>query len=391
MLPAPGIEANPPELSAQQLPTSAQSHLRLSLLTAREWHRVSEVWAELANSSPYSSFYLSADWVTTWIESFGDVIRPQIVLFEQGDRAVGVCLLTNAIESRGPFHVRRTYLNMGGEPAPDRTFMEFNNILCLPGFECEIARLLAIHARTLEWNEFVIAGICPGPVLKALQAAGFPDLAAYVAQRESPYVDLDMLRSSRIAYVDSLSPNTRSQLRRSLKRYAANGPLTTEAAADLSTAEAFFEEMCRLHQATWILRGQRGSFGPGRRLEFHRALIRRAWPNRGVDFIRVSCGSQTIGVLYNFLQAGKVYFFQSGFDYNNDGRFKPGLITHACAIQHYLGLGFREYDFLAGDVRYKRSLATSSRPLAWVVFARPSIKLACIEMMRAIKRRLRRK
>jgi CelD/BcsL family acetyltransferase involved in cellulose biosynthesis len=93
-----------------------------------------------------------------------------------------------------------------------------------------------------------------------------------------------------------------------------------------------------------------------------------------------------VGVLYNFVQDGKVYFFQGGFNYQEDKHLKPGLATHACAIQHYLDLGFRDYDFMVGDARYKSSLAPSSRALAWVVFRRSSIKLATIDLLRAVKR-----
>ena len=44
-----------------------------------------------------------------------------------------------------------------------------------------------------------------------------------------------------------------------------------------------------------------------------------------------------------------------------------GMLTHALAIEHYRQRAMREYDFLAGDARYKRSLANSSRDLHWTV------------------------
>ncbi|MGB0109168.1 MAG: GNAT family N-acetyltransferase, partial [Terriglobales bacterium] len=102
-----------------------------------------------------------------------------------------------------------------------------------------------------------------------------------------------------------------------------------------------------------------------------------------------SAGEETIGILYNFVHKGKVSFYQSGLNYTKDKHLKPGLVTHACAIQECLALGFDDYDFLAGDARYKRSLAKDSRHLAWVVFARSSLKLALIEFLRAVKRKVR--
>lgn len=49
---------------------------------------------------------------------------------------------------------------------------------------------------------------------------------------------------------------------------------------------------------------------------------------------------------------------------------KPGLLAHALAIQYYAENGRAEYDFLAGDSQYKRSLTSQSRPLNWSVLYR---------------------
>ena len=144
-----------------------------------------------------------------------------------------------------------------------------------------------------------------------------------------------------------------------------------------------------MHQARRKARDEPGAFAPGRRLQFHKKLIERGCISGRVHLLRVRAGQETIGVLYNLVQNGKVYFYQSGFQYSGARHLKPGLVTHACAIQHYLELGFTDYDFLAGDARYKTSLATASRPMAWTVFARPRIKLAGIELLRVLKRRIR--
>jgi CelD/BcsL family acetyltransferase involved in cellulose biosynthesis len=124
-------------------------------------------------------------------------------------------------------------------------------------------------------------------------------------------------------------------------------------------------------------------------LEFHRTLIRQAFAKGSIQLLRVAAGEETIGILYNFVKNGKIYFFQSGFRYGSDKHLKPGLVTHALAINHYLNAGFNDYDFLAGDAQYKRSLAKDCRQMAWVVFQRPRVKFVVIERLRAIKRRLR--
>ena len=347
------------------------------------------LWVKLADNSPYSSFYLSAEWMGSWLEIFGELLQHQILIFEEQGVVVGACLLVKSNRRQGPFRVRRIYLNTGGEDPADRGTAEFNGLLCSPGYEQAIAKALAAHLSALEWDEFAVDGMCPGPILSELQSDCFPDLLLTRIVRPSFYVNLDHLRQSGIPYESSLSPNTRQQLRRSMRFYSHLGSVRTEVAQDIARVEEFFEEMIQLHNVTWKERGEPGAFASTRRLAFHRSLIRRAFARGCIQMLRVTTANETIGVLYNFVQNGKIYFNQSGFNYNRDKRLKPGFVTHACAIQYGLEQGFSEYDFLAGDTQYKRSLARDCRQLAWVTFAKPTIKLALIDFLRTVKRRVK--
>jgi CelD/BcsL family acetyltransferase involved in cellulose biosynthesis len=90
-------------------------------------------------------------------------------------------------------------------------------------------------------------------------------------------------------------------------------------------------------------------------------------PAGEVDLLRITAGSSTVGYLYNFIHRGRVYAYQSGFDYAGAGAHeKPGLTCHRLAIEHYLSEGMDSYDFLAGEDRYKASLANTSTDLHWV-------------------------
>jgi len=305
-------------LLSDSLPSTSEHLRRVRVLvySVNDWSKVEPLWAKLADSSPYSSFYLSTDWTAAWIEVFGDLLQPEILVFEEEAVAVGACLLVKSTERRGPFEVRRVYLNTGGEDLADRSAMEFNSVLCQAGHELGIAEALGAHLRTREWDEFEVAGICPGPVLSGLQAKAFPELPASIRVRPSFYVGLDRLRQLNISHESSLSPNTRQQLRRSLRLYSKRGAIRTEVAHDLSMAEEFFDEMRELHQTTWKARGEPGAFASARRLAFHRALMRRAFARGAIQMLRVTAGEEIVGVLYNFVQKGKVYFFQSGFNYS---------------------------------------------------------------------------
>jgi CelD/BcsL family acetyltransferase involved in cellulose biosynthesis len=367
---------------------SPRTPVEIKVYEAKDWPQIAPIWSELDRTSPYSSFYLSLHWTSAWLEIFGALLQPEILVFKAEDSPVGVCLLVRANERRGPFRVKQIYLNTGGGDPADRTLMEFNNLLCHAGWEDAVARALGEYLLQLEWDEFSIEGIVPGRMLDSVRSKAFPELTAHVFLRPSYYVDLQQLRQAGISFENSLSVNMREQLRRALRLYSRQGAVRVELAGDLPAAARFFEEMCRLHQARWTARSETGAFAPGRRLDFHRALIQRAFQSGAIHMLRTSAGEETIGILYNFVRGGKVYFFQSGFQYTAEKHLKPGIVTHARALQYYLDAGFADYDLLAGDAQYKRSLAKNCRDMAWVVFRRPKIKLAIIEMLRAGKRRV---
>jgi CelD/BcsL family acetyltransferase involved in cellulose biosynthesis len=127
------------------------------------------------------------------------------------------------------------------------------------------------------------------------------------------------------------------------------------------------DAMAELHQASWIARGQPGSFATPFFRRFHHALIDAAFPGGHVALTAISAAAKVIGILYNFSFRGRILAYQSGFDYDLAGPHgKPGLTCHHAAIRDAFDRGFDVYDFLAGNDRYKRSLADVSEPRYWV-------------------------
>lgn len=258
----------------------------------------------------------------------------------------------------------RTWLNQTGQSLADSVFIEHNGMLVQRGCEAVVAPALRYAVR--QAGALVMSGV-DDSTLAAARAAGWLDLKQ---SRFAPCVDFATLDRP---YLQTLSANARAQIRRSMRLYGAG--LRLERAATLDAAQGFFVEMVGLHQAAWQRRGRPGAFAEPAMRAFHQALIARAWPVGAADLLRISSGAGTIGVLYNFVSAGRVLSYQSGFGYAGaDNRDKPGLVCHAMAIEHYAGRGALVYDLLAGADRYKTSLGRSGQTLHWAVLSRwPSI------------------
>jgi CelD/BcsL family acetyltransferase involved in cellulose biosynthesis len=265
------------------------------------------------------------------------------------------------------------FLGESGDPARDRLYVEYNGVLVRAGADPDPTSACLRAARFARLPDdgwlsrprgLVLSGI-PDSVLAAAGA-----VAGRIRVRQSlpvPWVDLDRLRRSGTDYLASRSANTRQQLRRSDRSWAAAGGLALRRAATVAEALGFLEELEALHQAAWTARGQAGSFADPFFGRFHRTLIARGLPRGEIDLLRITAGTDPVGLLYNFRYRGRVLAYQSGFAYPPaDARRKPGLTCHHLAIRAALTQGQTAYDFLAGADRYKYSLATDTGLLHWI-------------------------
>jgi CelD/BcsL family acetyltransferase involved in cellulose biosynthesis len=254
----------------------------------------------------------------------------------------------------------RYWLNQTGDAVADSVFIEHNGLLIRRGEEGVIAAVLQF-ARQLA-APLVLSGI-DTTMLDVVRAAGWYGLQQ---TRFAPCVEIGGLQKP---YLDTLSANARAQIRRSMRLYGED--LAVATASSLEQALSWFTEMVVLHQVIWRQRGARGAFAESAIVDFHRALIVRAWPDAGVDLLRVTAGGGTVGILYNFLKDGRVSLYQSGFAYGEDARLKPGMVCHTLAIEAYVKRGVRVYDFLGGADRYKKTLSNAGEDLHWATLHKP--------------------
>lgn len=314
------------------------------------------------------SFFQSWTWT-------GCLLRerfPKPVLLEaREDGAIVALALFN--RSGGWLRPDQLWLGASGIAELDSIFIEHNGVLLARGraelltaclrtaLEQPIAPRQRRRARSLILNGVGEDHVRAAHVLGRLRVHQV---------RPSPFVDLAVIRAARRSYLDTLSANARYQIRRSMRRYAAEAPLCIRRAETIDEAHAFLDSLAELHQATWTRRGKPGAFASSSFVRFHRELIARALPRQEVDLLRITAGSAVVGYLYNFRFRGMVSAYQSGFAYAlADSHRKPGLTCHALAIEMYLGTEVQRYDFLAGSDRYKLTLANAQTKQYWLRIA----------------------
>jgi len=352
-----------------------------------DWSAIEPIWRELWEASEPRTMFMSPEWVEAWLHSFGEALDPRLITIHDHSKVVGCCTLVSRRELMLGLPVDRVYLNTAGEAPADDLCVEYNDLLCRPDMADAVADALSHHLQSLRWDELVINGATPSPAMRRLRDCWGSERERTLT-KHARYVDLEAVRGKNHTYLTALSANTREQVRRSKRWYEQSwGPLTVTVCDTTESAVAAFDEMIALHQECWTSRGEAGVFASPSFTATHRRLVERTATDR-IHLVRISAGNHLVGILYNFVVGGRVAFYQSGFSYGTDNRQKPGLVSHASAIEHYVAAGFLEYDFMGRDSRYKRSLGPSSRERHWIIVEQRSRKMRLYARLRSLKRAL---
>lgn len=193
----------------------------------------------------------------------------------------------------------------------------------------------------------------------------------------SPWVDLKNIDADK-GYLSYISKNKRNQIKRSVKEYNLLGDVQIELASNLEQAKYFFEKLEDLHQNEWIKRGKPGAFAEPFFKQFHNQLIDTRFELGELQLVRIfinqETGQEDIGYLYNFIFNNEILFYQSGFNYKESNKYRPGLVSHYLTINECINQKYSKYNFLAGTTQYKQSLSTNSDTLHTITLSRKSIK-----------------
>jgi CelD/BcsL family acetyltransferase involved in cellulose biosynthesis len=365
---------------------SADDHLCVEIEPLPPLDRLGKMWRELESRSD-ARFFLSWTWIGTWLATVD--CRPDLVIARLGCETVGLGLVQVRRKTRHRvMPVQTLHLHQSGMDDQDVITIEYNDFLL--DRRCERRVRAACLQQLMDQGE--IGGERVGEVvLGGLDESRRDQIAALgrpVHERAaagSAFVDLAAIRRSHMSYLDTLKASTARRIRRALKHYRKRGDINLSVAATVDEGLGFFAEAGRLHQQRWTARGHPGAFAYPFYVDFHRKLIRSALPEGKAELVRVAVAGEPIGFLYNFLYRNRVYYYFSGFRFEEDNRLKPGLVCHALCIERHLADGMDVYDFMGGDQRYKLELGEPGPRIVTLVVQRPNWMLAAERPLRRLK------
>ena len=316
-------------------------------------------WIDLESRAD-AEFFVSWHWIGTWLA--GLEALPFILMAKVGEKVIGLAVISLPVTSKSRiFNVSSIYLNQTGNIELDAIATEYNDVLVDREYEervkTECIRHL-IETKRLNgkmWQQFVVSGVVDTPPYIALTAKNRGTIRD-IAITRTVDVDLENIKMSGKTYLEHLSSNTRSQIRRSMKAYKARGELTLTYASSTEEALEYFEQLGGYNKSKWIKKSNHSNFDIPFFVGFHRRLIAENYDKGVIELAKVCAGDRVISYLYNYVYRKKVYFYSSGLVFESENKLKPGLTSHYLCIESHIDRGNRVYDFMAGESRYKSSL-----------------------------------
>lgn len=353
-----------------------------------DFDTVSNIWQSLSSKRRHS-YFVSWGWISTWIKSLPTDIDVRLIAgFAGSEPAIAFFVGQNKRNSHRFIPTRTISLNSTSNRYYDELTIEYNSILFNPSIAID-KELLFGHLNSISWDEFRMPGVSSDFVsdFNLVENINHGPRVLVDEVVNSFFVDLQKIRDAGMDYLRLLSANKRSQIRRSIKQYEAEGKIEIREAESPEESVTMLGQLAALHQQEWEGRGKPGSFSNNYFRQFHTNLIQNRHRENEIQLLHVFNKKGTLGFLYNFIHDGNVLYYQSGFNYSDGNVYRPGLVSHYFAIIHNAEKGLATYNFLAGNSSYKSSLSTNSNSMYWVRFIKNRWRFYFEKKLASLRRR----
>lgn len=186
--------------------------------------------------------------------------------------------------------------------------------------------------------------------------------------------------------IATLSSNTRSKVRRSIKKLIAeHGAIQIETAITEAQKIAFYNGLSSFHISQWQQTEQGSGFSNAMFNQLQKNLLNEQ-PNFAC-INKVSCGSLVLGYAIFYLHNNTAYFYCSGVNHTlSNTHIKPGYVMHVYLMAEFAQNGYSRYDFLGGESQYKQSLADEQVTFHRINIIAPNFRGKMLQWLKQLKR-----
>jgi len=325
-------------------------NIELHLSNQTDIQEVEQQWLELQGRST-CHFFLTWDWIGPWIKQ---TKGPFYILkaLRLGRVVALAFIFEKKRKSLGFYPVNQWWLNRTGDEQYDQSWIEYNDFLIDQAFESDVrSSLIEFISKQPLWDEFIV-GMMSNETEKALHK--LPCSVRYLIEDSGCQVNLKDINISYNSEV--LSRNTRQKINQTQRLLAKQGRVNFNIITSQKEKLKALNCVGAFHIEKWKNTSTPSGFENPTFLKCFEAQLQ----GDNSEVSELTLNDKPIGYLINYLYKGRVYFYLSAFSNEFEGKIKLGLYLHSLTIEHYRSRDFTQYDFLAGQSRYKESLSNSS-------------------------------
>jgi CelD/BcsL family acetyltransferase involved in cellulose biosynthesis len=318
-------------------------------------------WNELCQRMEYATPFATWEWADGWLEIMARDANLLIAVAREDGRAVGILPL-----ARGGSGAWMPLLTMLGV---DRVGADHIAMLAAGELRKEVVAVLLRTALAAAGSgariDLPMVAADSG-MDRACAEAGLPSRVR--ARAIAPYLPI---RGSFDQFLAGLSSNERYKIRNRTKKMLAVPGVRFGAVTD-SELPAVLDRLRVLHALRATQKGIESSFDDDDVQRFHARLV-TALPASSLTFRCLWSGDEIFAVFYGFTLAGRLFYFQLGYDPAWSDR-SPGIVLLSEVIREAHERGCTEFNFLQGDEPFKWTWTKQSRTLNnWTFYSPDAI------------------
>ena len=339
-------------------------------------------WDDLLDRSWNQSIFLTWDWMYTWWEVYRDESKELLVITVRGENGKLLCiapLIKNRYAWKKFLTIRQIRFLGTGENEEDEVCSEYLDFIVDKSLNPEllVRPVIGWIMDQGDWDELYLEQVKNGSCLDILIGSDLEKgmLVTVRKMGDSYYLPLTTSWEEQLG---KMSSNQRYRVRKTLKELQKEGDIELLAAKNREEIDAAYDVLVTLHQKNWIRKGKTGVFESSQFNRFHRKLIEKLNQKNRLFLATLILNGTPLGATYNLVYKNTMLVYQTGIDSEisrSNNKIKPGMATHALAIQSAIARNIAEYDFLIGDQNeYKSQWTTESRSIYKMRFARKNAR-----------------
>lgn len=318
---------------------------------------LADKWVTLqakTNSSTFVAWFWVAQWLAQKNLTTNNCLCVEVMLDKD---TVGLALF--GIKTKRVFwglSFNQYFLHKSGNIKEDQTWIEHNTFLVHADYEQQLADEICLELEKTKQIDDIKIGLSSPHFINTLNITGFKlrtELSSlgYVVNL-SGFTTLN-------DYLVTLSKNTRSHIKRSIKLLNEQSPLRLKLATNSDEKVKVLKSVADLHRVKWRSTVYGSGFDNPCFYQFHQALIQDDQSSQHCRLYTLYQDDIALGHVYLLTQGDKWIFYLSALNFNDDNRIKVGLVIHSLIIEQAIKQGVTVYDFLAGEAQYKNSLSNA--------------------------------